>query len=236
MSKKEPPAPPARTRTVAYVRVSTDKQAEHGISLEDQEKKVRAYADLYNLELVDILVDAGESAKSLERPALQRALAMLRDGHVTALLVVKLDRLTRSVRDLSTLLDYFRDGDRALMSVSEQVDTRTAGGRLVLNILTVISEWERETIGERTTSAMAFLKQRGKFCGGRRPPFGFELATDGETLVENPIEQEAIATARSLHAQGLSLRQIATRLAERGTRSRRGRRLDPKQVSRIIEE
>jgi len=94
----------ARTRTVAYLRVSTDKQADRGVSLEAQRAKVESYAALFDLELVAIEVDAGVSAKSLARPALDRALAMLRAGKADALLVVKLDRLTRSVRDLPSSL------------------------------------------------------------------------------------------------------------------------------------
>lgn len=89
-----------RTRTIAYLRVSTDKQADRGASLDAQRVKAAAYAQLYDLELVDTIVDAGESAKSLERPGLKRALTMLKAGEAEALLVVKLDRLTRSVVDL----------------------------------------------------------------------------------------------------------------------------------------
>jgi DNA invertase Pin-like site-specific DNA recombinase len=90
------------TKTIAYLRVSTDKQADRGVSLDAQRAKLRAYAELYEPELVDVIVDAGYSAKSLDRPGLQRALAMLKVGDVEGLLVVKLDRLTRSVVDLGT--------------------------------------------------------------------------------------------------------------------------------------
>src|SRR5580698_4447513 len=115
-----------KTRTVAYLRVSTEKQADHGVSLEAQRAKVAAYAELYDLELVEVIVDAAASAQTLEREGLQRALGMLRSGRATALLVVKLDRLTRSVKDLGQLLEeYFGSGRFALMSVGEQVDTRT---------------------------------------------------------------------------------------------------------------
>ena len=85
------------TKTIAYLRVSTDKQADKGISLEAQQDKAKAYASLYDLDLVEVIIDAGESAKTLERPGLQRALSMLKTGQADALLVVKLDRLTRSV-------------------------------------------------------------------------------------------------------------------------------------------
>jgi DNA invertase Pin-like site-specific DNA recombinase len=83
------------TRTIAYLRVSTDKQADRGVSLGAQRAKVHAYAELYDLELLEVIGDAGESAKSLDRPGLMRALGMLKAGEAEALLGVKLDRLTR---------------------------------------------------------------------------------------------------------------------------------------------
>ena len=89
----------ANTRAVAYLRVSTDKQADKGFSLDAQRAKVQAYASLYDIELVEVIEEA-ESAKTVARPGLQRALAMLRGKKADALLVVKLDRLTRRVGDL----------------------------------------------------------------------------------------------------------------------------------------
>ncbi len=86
------------TKTIAYLRVSTDKQADRGGSLDAQRAKVAAYAELYDLELLEVIVDAGESAKSLERPGLKRPLGMLKAGEAEALPVVKLDRLTRRSR------------------------------------------------------------------------------------------------------------------------------------------
>src|SRR5579872_4363968 len=113
----------SRTRTIAYLRVSTDKQADRGVSLDAQRAKVAAYAELYDLELVDVIVDAGASAKTLDRPGLQRALGMLRRREADALLVVKLDRLTRSVKHLGELVEtVFAAGKAALLSVSEQID------------------------------------------------------------------------------------------------------------------
>jgi DNA invertase Pin-like site-specific DNA recombinase len=220
----------ARTRTVSYIRVSTDKQADRGVSLEAQEAKVRAYAELYGLDLVDVIVDAGESAKSLDRPGLQRALGMLRSGQAEALLVVKLDRLTRSVRDLGELVErYFSKA--ALLSVGEQIDTRTAGGRLVLNVLASVSQWEREAIGERTAAAMAHKAERGEYIGGE-PPFGYRVE-DGR-LVEHSEEQAIVREARALRADGLSLRAVAGRLHEMGHRSRVGRPFGPYQVARMM--
>jgi DNA invertase Pin-like site-specific DNA recombinase len=108
-----------------------------------------------------VIEDAGLSAKTLDRPGLQTALAMLKTGQAAGLVIAKLDRLTRSVRDLGALIEGpFAAGKAALLSVSEQIDTRTAGGRLVLNILGSVSQWEREVIGERTAAALQHKKTR----------------------------------------------------------------------------
>ena len=222
------------TRTIAYLRVSTDKQADKGVSLDAQRAKVAAYAELYDLELCEVIVDAGESAKSLERPGLQRALAMLKKGEAEALLVVKLDRLTRSVRDLGELVErYFTPGKAALLSVGEQIDTRSAGGRLVLNVLASVSQWEREAIGERTATAMQHKAGCGEYTGGVLP-FGYRLAADGEHVEELLAEQAVLAAARELRASGLSLRAVAAELARLGHNGRTGRPFGPKQVRAMV--
>lgn len=225
---------PTKTPTVAYLRVSTEKQADLGVSLDAQQAKVTQYAALYDLELVAIEIDAGESAKSLDRPALARALGMLEDGRAKALLVVKLDRLTRSVRDLCDLVDtYFRNGQCDLLSVGERVDTRSAAGRMLLNMLTVIGQWEREAIGERTAAAMQHKAKAGEYTGGRAR-FGFKVSNDGVALVPDEAEQTAIAEARALRARGLSLRAVAKELEAKGFRARSGRTLDSKQIARMV--
>lgn len=223
------------TKTVAYLRVSTDKQADRGVSLDAQRAKVDAYAKLYDLDLVTVIVDRGESAKSLKRPGLQRALGMLKAGLADALLVVKLDRLTRSVRDLGELVErYFASGKSALLSVSEQIDTRSAAGRLVLNVLASVGQWEREAIGERTAVAMELKASRGEFTGGAAP-FGFRLARDGVHLEPIAAEQRALSKARELRAAGHSLRAVAAELGRLGFRSRTGRVFAAVQVARMLE-
>ena len=220
------------TKTIAYLRVSTDKQADKGISLEAQEEKARAYASLYDLDLIEVIIDAGESAKTLDRPGLQRALSMLKTGKADALLVVKLDRLTRSVVDLGKLIEtYFAPGKAALMSVSEQIDTRSAAGRLVLNILASVSQWERETIGERTRDAMQHKQANGEYIGGEAP-YGFKLVA-GE-LIEDEAEQEVIQKAKTYHAEGLSLRKIAAELDKQGIKTRRGSIFAANQIKRMV--
>src|SRR5579872_3799815 len=206
----------SRTRTIAYLRVSTDKQADRGVSLDAQRAKVAAYAELYDLDLVDVIVDAGASAKTLDRPGLTRALGMLRKGEAEALLVVKLDRLTRSVRDLGELVErHFAPGKAALLSVGEQIDTRSAAGRLVLNVLASVSQWEREAIGERTATAMQHKAAQGEYTGGD-VPYGFRLSSDSARIEPVAEEQAVLTQARRLRASGLSLRSVAKELDAAG--------------------
>src|SRR6266853_448600 len=117
-------------KTIGYVRVSTDKQADHGVSLEAQAEKIRAMAVVHNAELIDIIVDGGESAKSLNRPGMARLLALVDAGEVKAVIIAKLDRLTRSVKDLCVLLERFERRGVALVSVAESLDTGSAARRL----------------------------------------------------------------------------------------------------------
>lgn len=227
---------PATTKAVGYIRVSSDRQADHGISLDAQRTKLEAYAALYELTLVEIIVDAGVSAKTLERPGLQRALSMLRKGEATALLVAKLDRLTRSVKNLGTLVeDYFSSDTITLLSVADAIDTRTAAGRLVLNVLGSVAQWERETISERTSEAMAYVKSQGHKTGGDLP-YGYTLAADGKTLVADPAEQALLEAIREARARGLSQRGVVAELARKGFTTRKGTALSLTQVCRIMQQ
>lgn len=146
--------------------------------------------------------------------------------------MVKLDRLTRSVVDLGKLIEtYFAPGKAALLSVSEQIDTRSAAGRLVLNILASVSQWERETIAERTRDAMRHKQSQGEYIGGGAP-YGFELV-NGD-LVEDSFEQGVIHQARELRDSGLSLAAVAKELDRRGIQSRNAKPFAAMQIKRLV--
>lgn len=207
-------------RAIGYVRVSTDKQADRGVSLEAQTEKVRAMAVVQGAELSEVIIDAGESAKSLNRPGMARLLALVDKGALDVVIVAKLDRLTRSVKDLAELLELFNRRGVSLVSVAESLDTGTAAGRLVLNVMTAVSQWEREAIGERTRDAMGHKKANGERVG--TVPFGFRLAADGVHLEREPKECEIIERVRTLSQEGHSTRRIAEILNRGGFRNRNG--------------
>lgn len=220
------------TKTVIYLRASTNEQATNGCSLAVQRERCQQYAALYGLDIVGVCEDAGLSGKSLDRPGLKRALALLESGEADALLVAKLDRLTRSVRDLAELLETFNpdQGRPALLSVAEQIDTRTAGGRLVLNVLTSVGQWERETIAERTRDALRHKRAAGQTFN--HTPYGFDR--EGDRLVENAAEQAILGKIKALHVAGDSLHAIAATLNAEGIATKKGGRWFASTVRNLV--
>jgi DNA invertase Pin-like site-specific DNA recombinase len=206
-------------RAIGYIRVSTEKQADRGVSLEAQSEKVRAMAVVQGAELADVIVDAGESAKSLDRPGMKRLLALVDSKAVDVVIIAKLDRLTRSVADLAELLKRFERRGVSLVSVADSLDTRSAAGRLVLNIMVSVSQWEREAIGERTRDAMRHKRAKGERVG--TIPFGFRMGGDG-LLAEDAAEQGVLSRIRELKAAGRTVREIADELNRQGYTTRRG--------------
>jgi DNA invertase Pin-like site-specific DNA recombinase len=233
MARKSREQSTEQTRVIGYVRVSSEQQTDHGVSLQAQEEKIKQYCSLYELALVDIITDAGASAKTLQREGLQKALSILETGQADGIVVVKLDRLTRNVANLGTLItEYFNT--YSLISVSEQVDTRSASGRLVLNVLTSVAQWEREAIGERTSLALQYKKAQGERVG--TISMGKSLSLDGKCLVENTQEQQAITLAKQYRANGLSLRKIASKLAENNHFNRLGSMYNARSIAIMVGE
>lgn len=219
-------------KVIGYVRVSTSEQEVSGLGLESQRDKIQAYCGLYDLELAGIVQDA-VSGKSLKgREGLEEALVMLKTGQADGLIVAKLDRLTRSVKDLGYLLEKYFSAKYSLFVVQEQVDTRTASGRLVLNLLTSVAQWERETIGERTSSALIAKRNRGEKTGGDCP-FGYEADLEGK-LVADPHEQSIIRIIDRLREQGYGYRKIAIELNQQGYHTKRGVSWCATKVMRVV--
>ncbi len=221
-------------RLIGYIRVSTTDQAESGLGLEDQDRKIRALAELEGGELLDVIRDEGASAKSLDRPGVARLLELVRRGDVDAVLIAKLDRLTRSVKDLCDLVDLCRQKDIALVSAAESLNTSTAAGRMVVNMLGVIGQWEREVTAERTSAALQVKAQRGERVS-RWARYGWRVGADGVNLEPVEDEQATIATAVELRGSGLSLRQVSAELEGRGMLSRTGKQFTAKAIGSMVE-
>jgi len=159
-----------------YCRVSSDEQAAHGISIEAQRDILRGYAAMQQSE-IELFEDAGFSGKSMDRPALKRLLSSIGSG-CTAVVVWKLDRLSRSLRDTLTMIeDIFAPAGVTLVSVTESIDTSTPSGRMMLNLLASFAQLEREQDSDRVVMAHKHLARDCKYLGGH-VPLGYMIDED----------------------------------------------------------
>ena len=221
----------ARKIAIAYIRVSTAGQAAEGVSLAAQRARLEAWAAAGGLELASVHEDAGVSgAKAANRPALQAALSEVcrRKG---VLVVYSLSRLARSTKDALAIAERLEKAGADLVSLSEQIDTTTAAGKMVFRMLAVLAEFERDLISERTRGAMAHMRRQGRRISGRIP-FGSDLA--GDRLVENTKEAAVVELMRGLRADGRSLRQIAAELERRNVTAKYGGRWTAKTISFVL--
>jgi len=196
-------------KAIGYIRVSTEDQAREGISLEHQEAKIEAYAAINDLELLGIIRDEGASGKDLEREGMAKLLDLVESGKVEAVIVYKLDRLSRRTLDTLSLIENFDGKGIAFHSISEKVDTKSATGKFFLTIISAVAQMERDMIAERTKDALAHKRQKGEWIG--RVPFGFRL--ENNRLVEDPDQIKVIQKAKRLRRSGKSMREISGALS-----------------------
>lgn len=206
-------------RTVAlYCRVSTDEQAREGVSLDEQQERLKAYCRAMGWsEQLQVFVDDGFSAKNLERPELKRLLHAVKSGSVTRIMVTKLDRMSRRLLDLLNLIDLFQHYEVSFVSISESFDTNTPSGRLTLQVLGAVAEFERERIRERVFENMFHAASTGKWL--TQSPYGYDLVD--KYLVINDKEADIVKRVFELYLhEGLGFYSIAKRLNEEGIPSR----------------
>lgn len=219
-------------KAVGYIRVSTEEQSREGVSLDMQRAKIKAYCELHDLDLIDILADEGLSGKSIGgRPGIQVGLEMVRGRKVKALVVYKLDRLARNAREALEIAELLQKQGAELHSITEKIDTASAAGRLFYSILSAMAQWERETIAERTAAALQRKKEKGEKTGGECP-YGHDVV-DGK-LIPRTDEQAVIRRIRELHGEGFSTREIALALTREGVKTRKGTDWSHTLVQRVL--
>jgi DNA invertase Pin-like site-specific DNA recombinase len=211
-----------RMRVVGYVRVSTSEQAAEGMSLDAQEARIRAWAEVMGADIAELLREEGVSgAKALaDRPSGRRIAELLgaRRPDIEAVVVVRLDRLGRDAAEQLSLLKRFQTGKVGLVAIAQKIDLVTPHGRAMAQIGAVFAELERALIAERTTEALAELRRQGR--AWNHPPFGWDTV-DGQ-LEANAVEQECLARIRQLRAAGVSYHEAATVLDDEGRPTKRG--------------
>lgn len=175
-------------RVGLYLRVSTESQSSNGASMNSQEHALNAYSAAKSWRIVKVFREKGFSAKNTQRPALQQLLAAVKAGEVDVVAIYKLDRLTRSVRDLCDLVVFLKKYRVELLSLSESLDTSSASGMLLVNILGSVAQWERESIAARTRAALQRRRENGEVYGP--VPLGFRRR--GNRLVPDDKRMEVV--------------------------------------------
>jgi len=226
----------AATEAVGYVRVSTSEQADSGLGLEAQRRRITAYCEAQGYLLAGIMADEGVSGKTLNRPGLKQAVSMLMPGRI--LVALKLDRLTRGgARGLDELTEQVLGTGGDWATVEGSYDTSSAMGRFMMRLVAEIAQLEREQTAERTVQALGVKRENRERLG--TTPLGFTTTAgeDGTRIVTlDPAEQATVRLARELRAEGRSLRQIAAALTGAGRKTKRGGNWRPATVRNLLAE
>src|SRR5437763_7273906 len=225
MNQPKTPRTLPLVRCAVYTRKSTEEGLEQEFnSLDAQRESAQAYIASQQDEgwvcLPDRYDDGGFTGGNTERPALQRLLADIGEGKVDAVVIYKIDRLSRSLLDFAKMMDVFEKHRVALVSVTQQFNTATSMGRLVLNVLLSFAQFEREIIAERTRDKIAATRRKGKWAGGR-PILGYDVDAKGGKLLLSEDEAVQVRAIFQLYLELQGLLPVVEELARRGWTNKR---------------
>lgn len=216
-----------------WIRVSTEDQA-NGDSPEHHEERARSYAKSRDWQVKELYNLAGQSGKAvMQHPEARRMMKDIERGHITGLVFSKLARLSRNRRELEDFSDFFNKHDADLISLSEAIDTSTAGGRMFFHLLGVFAQWEREEIAERVNASVLTRAKLGKSINGHSP-YGY--VWKDRKLVIQPEEATIRRKAYELFSQCRRKGQVAKALNGAGYRTRDGNIWRDTSILRILNE
>jgi site-specific DNA recombinase len=207
-------------RCAVYTRKSTEEGLEQEFNTLDAQREcgesfIRSQAAEGWQCLAERYDDGGFSGGNMDRPALKRLLTDIEAGKVDAVLVYKVDRLSRSLLDFAKMMDLFDRHHVAFVSVTQQINSATSMGRLMLNVLLSFAQFEREIIGERTRDKIAAARRKGKWAGGH-PILGYDIDPRALKLIVNEDEAAQVRAIFELYLQHERLVAVIVELNRRG--------------------
>ena len=188
-----------------YPRVSTEDQSRFGHSLDEQECRMKQLCEFKNYEIFKVYREEGVSAKNTNRPKFQEMIEDVKQGKINKIIIFKLDRLTRSVYDIEKLMKFVNDNDCDIDCMADESNTTTSNGRMVMRIMTSVSQNEIEKCSERTKFGMV-----GAIKAGHIPnkcPLGFKR--NNKKLVPDPLTKDIVIRVFDLYLEGKSYQTIA---------------------------
>jgi len=211
--------------TAIYVRVSTDEQAKEGYSIRAQIDKLKNYIQIKDWGFYKVYADEGISGKNItDRPAINELIADIKTGKVNNVLVYKIDRLTRSTKDLIELTEFFNKSKCGFNSLMESIDTQTASGRMFLKIIGIFAEFERENTIERITLACEKKVKEGYTLAGFTTSYGYDREAGDKIQRINHDEAKIVREIFSMYLDGnMSYAAIARNLNHRGIKPKLGK-------------
>lgn len=208
--------------TGIYIRVSTEDQAKDGFSIHAQREKLTKYAEANDWDIFDYYVDDGISGKNLDgRPEVTRLLNDVKEGKINNILIYKLDRLTRSVRDLIYLIELFETHNCTFNSQTEKIDTSNAVGRMFVKIIGIFAEFERENLAERVSFGYEQKTREGNYTN-TNGVYGYDYVVGEKRLDINEDEKELVNRIFDLYIDGKSYFKIAKQFNEENIPTKRG--------------
>lgn len=207
--------------TALYIRVSTERQAEEGYSLDAQEKRLGAYcqAQGWDVDAKHIYKDAGISGKSTHREQFQAMMQAARSGEITRIVAMKLDRIARNVKDFLGIVDELKAAGCDLVLIKESFDTSTPHGKFALTMFAAMAELEAATITERVMSGKAEKASEGGY-NGAQCPLGYQYANG--TFAVDSSAAYWVREVFNRFVAGQTMSGIATALNEAGAPTAKG--------------
>ena len=219
-------------RACVYTRVSTAEQAMEGYSIEEQDRMCRAAIESKGWMYICTYSDPGVSGRTMDRGGLQRMLSAVKDKEIDAIVIYKLDRLSRKQRDTMTIIeDVIIENGVDLVSLNETLDTSTPWGRAMIGILSSFNQMESENIQMRTEMGRKAKFEKGGYAGGK-PPLGYRVV-NGELVIDE-AEAEIVRKIFEFRESGMTLMAIADKLNEMGYVTKTGNRFAHSAVQAIL--
>lgn len=201
-----------------YPRVSTEDQSRFGHSLDEQEDRLKKLCEFKGYEIYKVYREEGVSAKTTNRPRFKEMIQDMKDGKINKIIVYKLDRLTRSIKDLETICTLLEEYNCDLESVAEEINTGNANGKFFIRMLTILAQLEIERCSERTKFGLVGAAKKGHISG--QPPLGYTKKNKSKKIFIDDIEAEVVRRIFRLYIEGLSVCSICDKFNEENVLNR----------------
>lgn len=221
-------------KTGIYIRVSTDEQAKHGFSIRAQKEKLTNYAKIKEWDIYDIYIDEGISGKNLERDEIKRLINDIKNKKVNNVLVFKIDRLTRSTKDLIDLIELFQKYDCDFNSLNEAIDTSSPTGRMFIKIIGLFAEFERETIVERIKVGLERKVKEGYSLCSSTTSYGY-IRKKGQKIQEiDEEESKIVKKIYEMYLKGKDINDIKDFLNKNKIKTKKNKSWSNKTIINIL--